>query len=102
MGLIELTESDEAFFINGDEAQGFVCEENLGALVLHRPIYGAISGSAMRRFYLKDDQPILYVEYRNSISGELMSIELGKVSDLDAAQAWIDRVNVLYEETKKP
>jgi hypothetical protein len=96
MGLTELTENDEAFFLEG-HAHGWVYKENSRDLVLQKPIWGAIEGSALNRFFLERDKPTLKVEYINSVSGKLMSLELGEVKDREAAESWIERVNRLYE-----
>ena len=96
MVLIELIESDEGFFLEG-YAQGWIYKRCLGDLVLQKPIWGAIEGSSIRRFHLKEEERSLYVEYRNSVSQNFMSIELGEVSDLDKAKNWIEQVNKLYE-----
>ena len=96
MSLIELTEDDENFFLDG-EIQGFVCSENGNALVLNSPISLAIEGSAMRKFYLADEPPTLYIQYQNSVTDNLVPLKLGKVSDVGKAEKWIERVNKLYE-----
>lgn len=97
MGLVELTEKNEAFFILGAETEGFVSLENSNGLVLGMPIRAFIPGPAMRRFYLGDDQSLLYVEFKSSLTGDLQNFELGRINDLDIAKTWIERVNRLYE-----
>lgn len=97
MGLTELTENEEGFFLEG-HAQGWVYKRNSKDLVLQKPIWGAIEGTSLRRFYLEHDEPTLKVEYVNSLSGKLMSIELGEVNDREAAETWIARVNGLYKK----
>lgn len=92
MGLTELTENEEAFFLDG-YAEGFVFK-NSGDLVLHKPIWGAIESSAMTRFYLKENN--LRAEYRNSNSRELMALNLGEVNDRVTVETWIGDVNRRY------
>ncbi|MBI4117007.1 hypothetical protein HY449_04665 [Candidatus Pacearchaeota archaeon] len=99
MGLTELTENDEGFFLNGC-ARGWIYKGNSRDLVLQEPIWGAFDGFAMRRFYLEENEPILYAEYKNSVTGKLMRIGLGEVKDKDIAETWIARVNKLYEEQR--
>ncbi|MFH1972785.1 MAG: hypothetical protein ABIJ18_04890 [archaeon] len=94
MGLIELTENEEGFVLEG-AVEGFVFKNKGDVLLPNLP--GAIDGSAMRRFYLADESPVLYVQYQNSVSGNLMDVKLGEVSDSVKAGEWIKKVNKIYE-----
>ena len=97
MGLLELT-VDDFFRIDGPEFEGYISPQDSNTLILSRPVRGVFPGPRIRRFYLGDDQSLLYLEFKSPVTGDLQSFEIGTVNDLNSAKTWIERVNKLYEK----